>query len=93
MWKSSTMSLPISQHQYYTTVQLLKKYKHGETVKLIKVTCQKGIYNIAHFDEKKWLKINLCADEEDATKTSFIHYLRLDGKPEELRLDKLQRVS
>ena len=41
--------------------------------------------------EKDFCKILLCPENEDVLKSTFVRYFRVDGKPEERRLDRLQK--
>ena len=93
MWKTTTksgQSLPKDNHHFYTTIESLKKYKNGETVTLNEVVCQSGTHKLLNLNERDYHKIVLCPDNEDVFKSTFVRYFRLDGKPEERRLDRLQ---
>ena len=95
MWEKLTdsgQSLPKDNHHFYVTIKSLKNYKNGETVKLREVVCQNGTHKLLNLDDKDSRKIVLCPDNEDVLKSTFVHYFRLDGKPEERRLDRLQKV-
>ena len=89
MWEKLTdsgQSLPKDNHHFYVTMKSLKKYKNGEVV------CQNGTHKLLNLDDKDSRKIVLCPDNEDVLKSTFVHYFRLDGKPEERRLDRLQKI-
>ena len=93
--KSSVGSqLPVQNNQYYVTVKLLKKLTNGDTVKLDQLVCSTGnILRLAGKDEKDVSKLYLGSTNHQPTKSTFVRYFRLDGKPEEMRLDKLLQVS
>ena len=96
MFKKSTVGsqLPVQNNQYYLTVKSLKKLTNGDTVKLDQLVCSMGkILKLAGKDEKDVSKLYLGSTNHQPTNSTFVRYFRLDGKPEEMRLDKLLQVS
>lgn len=95
MWKKhfpSSQSLPIEDNNYYITIESLKKCKYGETIELTEVLSNNGTYKIEDKESRSSEKLFL-SHEKNVFKTTFIRYRRLDGKPEETRLDHIQQVD
>ena len=77
----------------FLTRKILHSYKNIETVELKELLCQLGKYDISTYTrENKEKRMFLCPKGE-AFNTTFIRYNRLDGKPEETRIDKVIEVS
>ena len=96
MFKKSTVGsqLPVQNNQYYLTVKSLKKLTNGDTVKLDQLICCMGkILKLAEKDEKDTSKLYIGSTDHHPISSTFIRYFRLDGKPEEMRVDKLLQVS
>ena len=74
----------------YITFKILKSLKNSDTVTLKEVICPNGSYKLPKDDK---LRMELCRKPTDADKTTFVRYYRLDGKPEESRIDKLFKVK
>ena len=87
----SGQSLPKDNHHFYVTIEALKQYKNGETITLNEIVCQSGTHKLLNLDKKIFRKILLCPENEDVLKSTFVRYFRVDGKPEERRLDRLQK--
>ena len=86
-----TSTLPKSDKQYFTTIKSMKEFPNGESVRLKTVISQNGIFDISsNSKDDSSKKVFLCSETVDASKCTFIQYSRLDGKPEEIRLDRLQ---
>ena len=96
MFKKSSVGseLPVDNNQCYITVKILKKLCNGETVKLDQLLCSSGlVYKLAGKDDKDICKLYLGSANLHPKSSTFVRYFRLDGKPEELRLDKLMQVA
>ena len=70
---------------------MLLAFKNSETIKLKKIICTNGLFDIKN-DDKPEMQIPLCKQSEDVLKSTFICYIRNDGKIQESRLDKLYQV-
>ena len=70
----------------------MKSYKNSGHIKLQSVLCTRGTFNVKENDHPQF-RTYLCPIQDDAYKTTFIKYLRMDGKIEETRLDKLHQVT
>ena len=96
MFKKNSVGsqLPVQNNQYYLTVKFLKKLTNGDTVKLDQLVCSSGkILKLAGKDEKDISKLYLGSTNQNPISSTFLRYFRLDGKPEEMRIDKLLQVS
>ena len=96
MFKKNSVGnqLPVQNNQYYLTVKFLKKLTNGDTVKLDQLICSTGkILKLTGKDEKDTSKLYLGSTNHHPINSTFVRYFRLDGKPEEMRVDKLLQVS
>ena len=80
------------------TLKELKKFNNGQTVKIKEIICddggEDGLWTKDIFDDTSEATIfHLGPEGVDVYKTTFIRYERLDGKQEEIRLDRLQKVN
>ena len=92
-FSGGSQSLPVVNKQFCLTLKALKKFKNGSGVGLVEVSCTNGIHQIGPLFDGHIDKIALCPDNADALTTTFVRYYRKDGKPQETRLDKLQKVN
>ena len=84
--------LLLKQSGYWCiTTPILLGFKNSDQVTLKNIACIEGFYDVRNNDDKN-LTRRLCRYDEDVSKTTFIWYIRNDGKVQETRLDKLSQV-
>ena len=88
-------SVPSYDNECYITTDILIALTNGEYITLKKVIYEKGIYEISDSVHPS-SRLHLCsydANHANVFKTTFVKYVRNDGKPEETKLDKLFQVK
>ena len=90
--KHKPINIQTYNSDWVLTNTILKSYKNSEHIKLESVVCSKGTFTVRETDHPQH-KTHLCPIQDKAYKTTFVKYLRMDGKFEETRLDKLHQVK
>ena len=86
------VSLPKSNGNFYLTYEFLTKLKNGKKVRIQKIANGSMFFSFATGKEKVRLLLKP-PEEEGILKSTFVFYVREDGKHEESRLDKLLEVK
>ena len=93
MWPfSKSLDVPSQEGYYYLSKKVLKKPKNADTILLRNIICEGGHCTLTP-SVRSSARILLGTVDKDVKKTTFVQYERADGKPEEIRLDKLFQVS
>ena len=94
MWKKKKdyFRFPHENGNHYTTIQFLKSLANSELVRLRKVI---GLTHAWHVTATPNLTkpMYLCRKGSDVLRSTFVQYERIDGKPEETRIDRLIQVE
>ena len=91
MWKKKTgIQLPKAEGSFYLDLKTLQTFKNSESVTIKRVTCGRGTFTVLKTSNKR--SRMFLGTSVDVVKETFIHYERLDGKFEEIRLDHLCQV-
>ena len=87
MWKKKAgIQLPKAEGSFYLDLKTLQTFKNSESVTIKRVTCGRGTFTVLKTSNKR--SRMFLGTSVDVVKETFIHYERLDGKFEEIRLDQ-----
>ena len=86
------VSLPKFNGNFYVSLDFLTKLKNGKKVRIQKIKNGSLLYFFTPGEKKRRLHL-VPPEEEGILKSTFVFYVREDGKHEESRLDKLLEVK